>query len=143
MVYLPTWAKTVDGVYLAQEPLAVVSVRDTPELELAFKEKFLHGNPRIPRPDFRALKPIFETHAGVKSWSSFERGAASWSVTERDGIYEICIGRRCRNGGWEDDHERKVIFPPGTTLDEACRRIVEIIQAEAGAIRPRSIHPGS
>lgn len=132
LVYLPTWAETVDGVNVAQEPVAVIPVGDTSAFRLALRDRFLRGNPKIPRPNFRTMIPFFVTHAGVKSWSAFERGMTTWSIEEIKGIYSVYFCYRNRDKLWVRDPDRKVTLPPGTSLDDACRRIVETIQAEAG-----------
>ena len=132
IVYIPTMEKTVDGIYVASEPIAVVPVDNTDELQRAFRETFSLGNPIVPRVDFRKDKrPDVRQYAGVKTWAAFERGTTAWSIAEKEGVYDICICRRHRDGGWIDDLDQKVTFPPGTNIDEVCARIVEIIQAKA------------
>jgi len=61
---------------------------------------------------------------------AFARGATPWSIEEENGIFQI-IGRQRTPGGWVDDPEQTIDFPPGTTLDQAIDRMIAILQQTA------------
>jgi len=125
-------AKTIDGLYITVEPIAVLPVGNTQGFSQVLHDMMLRGNPTIPRVDFRTYnEPGLLEATGLKSWTTFYRGNNVWSVDESDGIYSICVNRREKHGGWVDDLSQKITFPSGTSLDEVCARIVEIVQAKA------------
>jgi hypothetical protein len=131
-VLIPTFGRVDKGLYRDIEPVAVVDVSDTGALRQAFHETIARGNP--PTPYYPRggpyPQPVVVKHAGVKSWSAFARGASPWNIKESDGIYQI-VGHLKGPSGWVEDHERRIEFPPGTTLDQVIDRMIVILQEEA------------
>jgi hypothetical protein len=70
-------------------------------------------------------------YAGVRSWGAFNRTARSWSIKERDGIYQIVGQQKGPRGGFVDDPEQTVAMPPGSTADDVIERMIAILQAAA------------
>jgi hypothetical protein len=133
VVYVPTVAKTFAGFYLGMDPVAVVPVSHTADLRRALQETIARGNPRVSTPSRGNFPPpVTLKYAGVKSWAAFERSALNWTIVKKGGAYHIKIGRRRREGGWEDDPDQIITLPPGSGVDEVCDRMVAILQAHAG-----------
>jgi hypothetical protein len=131
-VFIPTFGRVPGGPYRDIEPVAVVEVSDTEGLRRAFRETIARGNPPVgpyPRPN---PPPVVVKCAGVKSWGAFARGALPWSIEEENGIIQI-IGRRRIPDGWVEDPAQEIIFPPGTTMDDAIDRMIAILQDVARA----------
>jgi hypothetical protein len=134
VVYMCVFAKTEAGFYRAIEPVTFVPVSQTAELHRAVAETIACGNPIIPTPRYEeksAIESIILKHAGVKTWSAFERGALSWMMREKNGIYQIVGQRKGEYGGWVDDPEQTTTFPSGTSIDQAIDRLIEILQEAA------------
>src|SRR5579862_553763 len=136
-VYIPTEAFTPDRLYVAIEPVSVAPVGDLEALRRALVEAVLRGNPTIPTPDFsKGYKPILLKYADAKTWSAFERGAFTWDIEEKRGIYRIVPGRRAADRGWEDDLDNAIVLPPGTTVEQLCARAASVIQDRAKNLDP-------
>ncbi len=132
-VYLPTMGQMDKGFYRDIEPVAVVSVADEEGLSRALRDTINRGNPTVRSlgPDAYP-EPIVLKYAGAKNWSAFERGALTWSIRERNGIYRIVGQQLHRSGkGWQDDPEQTITFPPGTTTDDVIERMIVILQDAA------------
>jgi hypothetical protein len=78
--------------------------------------------------------PVLLKYAGVKTWSTFARGASHWSIKEKDGKYQIVGHRTHRDGYWVEDSDQKTDFPPGATVDEVVERMIVILQDAAEVI---------
>ena len=117
-VFIPTFGRVPGGPYRDIEPVTVVEVSDIDSLRQASAGK------SASRP------PVVLKHAGVRSWGAFARGATPWSIEEENGIFQI-IGRQRTPGGWVEDPEQTIDFPPGTTLDQAIDRMIAILQQTA------------
>ena len=133
IVYIPTWARTTDGLYVTVAPIEVLPVGNTVELLRAFEEAIGRGNPVVPAPDFRNRDPSTDVcrYVGVKNWSTFERGLTRWTIAAKDGVYQIKTGHRQPDRSWQDDPDQRIIFPLETTIAQVCARIVAIIQEKA------------
>ncbi len=141
MVYVPTVAQAEAGGHLGYfmniDPVEVVSVTDTENLQRAIKAAINKGNPVVPAPTRDTFpKPVLPKYAKVKSWSAFERGTLPWTIEEKSGIYQIAPGRKRPDRGWEDDPTKIESLPPGTTLDEVARRVVALVQSSASVASP-------
>ena len=75
--------------------------------------------------------PVVLKHAGVKTWSAFERGMLFWEITDEDGAFRIAEQRKQSNSMWNDDPEKTITFPPGSTTDQVIERMVSILQEAA------------
>jgi hypothetical protein len=133
VVYVPTVAKTVAGFYLGVDPVAVVPVSHTADLRRALQETIARGNPRVLTPTRRNFPPpVTLKYAGVKTLAAFERGTLTWDMEKNGKVYQIKIGRKHPEGGWEEDPDQIITLPPGSGVDEVCDRMVAILQAHAG-----------
>lgn len=134
VVYIPTQGMISKGLYLDIEPVSVVPLSNTDALRAAFADTIARGNPLTPHPQPpEALPPLLPKYAGVKSWSAFSRGTATWAIGERDGIFYITGYRRSGSGGWEPDRETRETFPAGTRSAEVIDRMITILQEAARA----------
>src|ERR1700751_4039882 len=94
VVYVPTVAKLQTGAYTDIEPVAVVPVANKEALRHAFMDVIARKNAIVPNPPKDDWPPpVLLKYAGVKTWSAFARGAATWSIDETDGKFQI-IGYR-------------------------------------------------
>ncbi len=132
VVYVPTMGKMDKGFYRGVEPVAVVSVSNSEALHQALAATIARGNPDVPKLRRREWPPpVLLKYAGVKSWSAFERGMLLWSVTEKDGTFQIAGQRKQPDGMWRGDPEQTITFPPGSTADDVIERIIAIVQDAA------------
>jgi len=76
--------------------------------------------------------PVLLKYAGVKSWSAFERGMSLWTIEDDGTSFRIAGQKRQLNRMWNDDPEKIVAFPPGSTEDQVIERMIAILQ---GAVR--------
>jgi hypothetical protein len=134
VVYVPTLAHLVpNSGYVAREPITVVPVSDTTALRRAFLETIAKGNPTLPvhlKPDYNSPS-VVQSRAGIKSRSAFERTTLSWSIDEKDGEYRILTYRRHHGGGRVVDSDQTIVLPRGSGVEEACDRMIELVQAAA------------
>ncbi len=134
IVYVPTVAKTKAGFYMNREPVAVVPAANTAALRRALHDVMARGNAIIPTPKRNAYPPpVLPKYAGEKTWPAFMRGASEWSIMEKNGNYQIVPYRKNPKGGesWVEDRDRKIEFPPGSTVDGVIERMVAIVQDAA------------
>lgn len=132
IAYIPTMGKMDKGFYRAVEPVAVVAVSNTEPLRQALEAAITRGNPPVPmlkRSEWSP--PILLKHAGVKSWSVFERGMQLWDLNEKDGIYQIAGNTKQPNGMWKEDPEQITTFPPHASPDDVIDRMIVILQNAA------------
>ena len=132
VVYIPTMAKILSGGYQEIDPVAVVPVSETISLSRALKENIARGNPTIEKyspSDYS--KAVVLKHAGVKSFSTFARGAQTWTIVLKDGAYEIRGQRKRPDRGWEQDPNNIIIFPAGTAEDRVIGEMIQILQKAA------------
>jgi hypothetical protein len=133
-VYLPTTVNQGIAVYMDVDPVTVVPVADTEHLKRAMLNTIPKENPfRAPTVEDARKPPVILKYTGDKSWSAFMRGASSWSIYEKDGIFQIRPYRIHPKGYWEVDRGRSIEFPPGSVLDEVIDRMIAILQSAAGA----------
>jgi hypothetical protein len=131
-VYIPTVGKVEGGPYRQIEPVAVLPVSHAVDLQHAFEETMMRGNPAIPnlaRADHG--DPVILKYAGVKTYSAFGRGAQYWMIEENQGAYQIIGQRKIVPRGWVDDPKQTVRFPAHTELDVVIRRMIVILQEAA------------
>ncbi len=79
-----------------------------------------------------APHPVLK-YSGFKTWGAFEREAQLWELKQGDGGYILHRWRRARGGGYETDRPRYEHLPEGTTLEAACRRLIEGMEADTVA----------
>lgn len=132
VVYVPTVAKLQTGAYTDIEPVAVVPVSNTESLRRAFPDAIARKNAIVPNPPKDDWPPpVLLKYAGVKTWSAFARGAAQWSIKEKDERYQIVGHRTHRDGYWVEDSDQTTDFPPGATVDDVVERMITILQGAA------------
>lgn len=132
IAYVPTVAQAESGGHLGYfmdiEPVIVVPATERETLKRAIIERMIKGNPIVPAPTRDGFpKPILPKYANVKSWSAFENNALLWTISKKDGDYNISPQRKRPDRGWEDDLERLESLPPGTTLDAAAERLATLV----------------
>jgi hypothetical protein len=131
IVYVPTVGKR-GGAYTEIEPVSVASVANTEVLRRAFLNAIGRKNVAVPLVKGKWPPPLLPKYAGVKSWSAFARGALTWNIVENEGDYQIVGHRVHQDGYWVEDHDQKIKFPPGTTVDAVIDRMIAILQEAAG-----------
>jgi hypothetical protein len=131
-VYLPTMGKMDKGFYRGVEPVAAVTASNAYALRQALADAIARGNPEVPMLRRREWPPpVVLKYAAVKNWSVFERGMRLWSITEREGNFQIVEQKKQSDRMWRDDPDQIVSFPPGTPTDEVIDRMVAILQDAA------------
>src|SRR3989442_938141 len=99
--YIPTVAQTEAGFYLDVEPVSVALASDSKAVQSTIKEAIKRGNPIVPAPSRSSFpRPVVLKYANLKSWSAFEREASCWTITEKDGCFEIKGALKAASGGW-------------------------------------------
>jgi hypothetical protein len=132
IVYVPTMGKMDKGFYRGVEPVAVIPASNADALYQALTATIARGNPHVPMLRRREWpSPVVLKYAGVKSWPAFERGMRLWSITEREGKFQIAEQKKQSDRMWRDDTRQLVEFPPGTSADEVVHRMVAILQDAA------------
>lgn len=133
-VYLPTTLNQGIARYINTDPVAVVPVMDTERLRRAMRETIPEENAfRAPTVEDARKPPVILKYTGDKSWSAFMRGASSWSIYEKDGIFQIEPYRVHPKGYWEPDRDQFIKFPSGTPIDAVIDRMIAILQHAASA----------
>ena len=128
MLYVPTVARTESGLYLDVEPVGVAAATDADAVRKVVRSAIERGNPAIPTPARGAFpKPVVLRHAGMQSWSEFERATSSLAVAHRDGRFRIIPRRKGDEGGWEDDVSATEVLDPSAGSEDVARRIVVLI----------------
>jgi hypothetical protein len=130
IVYVPTVGRR-GGAYADIEPVMVVPVGNSEGLRRAFLDVIAKKNVAVALLMGKRPLPVVLKHAGVQSWSTFARNALTWNIIENEGTYKI-VGHRLHSGGyWVEDKDRKIEFPPETTLDMVIDCMITILQAAA------------
>lgn len=132
-VYVPTMGQMGKGFYRGVEPVAVVSVIDTPALRQALKAAVVRGNPAVSQPQRRQdwPPPVLLKYANVNSWSVFERGLLFWTLTNESETFQISGQRKQPDGMWNDDPKQMITFPPDASADSVIDHMIAILQDAA------------
>ena len=131
-VFLPTMGKMDEGFYRGVEPVTAVAASDAAGVRRALQTTMARGNPTVPMLRRGTIPPpVLLKHAGLKSWSQFEKGMRFWTIKERSGTFRIAGQRRELNGGWKEDPEQTIDFGSGASLDEVIDRMIAILQEAA------------
>lgn len=129
LVYIPTVGKVEGGPYRQIEPVVVLPVSHAVDLQHAFEETMMRGNPTIlnlARADHG--DPVILKYAGVKTYSAFVRAAQYWMIEEDQGVYQIAGQRKLAPRGWVDDPKQTETFSAHAKPDEVVRRMIAILQ---------------
>jgi hypothetical protein len=130
IVYLPTMGKMGEGFYRGVEPVAVVPAANIEELRQTLLALAARGNPSVPMLRRSEHPPaVLLKYARVKTWSAFDRSASLWSISEKDGSYEIHGYKTHPSGrGSVRDPNQKTTFPQGSTVGQVIDRMIRILQ---------------
>src|SRR5579863_9994933 len=138
IVYVPTLARVDRSYYSSIEPVAVVPLSNTEALRRALLDTIARGNPAVPRlQSGESYSPITLRYAGVKNWSTFERGTSYWQIEENDGIFRIVAHQKAQRSweedrkakkGWKEDETRSETFPKDTSAIQVVDRMIQILQ---------------
>jgi hypothetical protein len=134
VVFVPTTGKLdEEPIYREMEPIEVAPLSNPDEVRRALLSAIARGNPSAPRyTPGNFPPPAVLKYAGVKSWSTFERGTSAWAIEQTDGAYQIVGHRRhAKKGYWEQDPQQKLKFPPGTSVEAVIDRMIAILQDAA------------
>jgi hypothetical protein len=137
VVHIPTTYKIAsEGFFCEHAPLTSVPVEQTETLRQAVLDAIERGNPLMNRDEFGTLSrsraaPMLAA-TGARSWNALDRQMqGSWSVTDRNGVYEIRVDQPMQPRGWHEDKTKRVEFPPGTPVDDVITRLIAMIQERA------------
>lgn len=130
IVYVPTVGRR-GGAYTDIEPVAVVPIANSEALRHAFVDAIARQNVAVPLQKGQWPPPVVLKYAGVKSWGAFARDASAWNIEEHEGRYRIVGNRKHPDGYWVEDHEQKIEFPSGTTIEAVVDRMIAILQQAA------------
>jgi hypothetical protein len=137
VVYIPTsYLVERGGPFFEGEPLESVSVEQTKRLRLAFLAAIDRGNAPISRAQvaaFRAVNtPPMLVATGARSWNALDKEMkGSWSIVEKDGVYQIRVDQPMEPRGWHEDKAKRVEFPLGTPVEAVIDRLIAMIQERA------------
>lgn len=124
--FVPVVAQADAGYFVDIEPVATIALDDPAGLASSIDAVIDKGNPRIPsfaRSEFP--RPVVLAPAGVKSWATFERKAACWTVTREAGDTVVTASGRGADGKWVDDPSSTVRV---STSDGAAGIVAVILQ---------------
>src|SRR3954463_14722314 len=130
-VYVPTLVRVEAGFYLEIEPVDVVALNQRQKLVAVLRNAMQRELPVVPTPtrdDFP--KPVILKYAKVRSLRQFEREAKRWRISAIDQRYTLTPYRLRPDSGWEEDTEKEILLPNGTTLDAMLEELVERLQRE-------------
>jgi hypothetical protein len=132
ILYVPTMGKMGEGFYRGVEPVAVVALSNTAEVQRALQTAIARGNPIVPMLPRREIPPpVLLKYAGVKSWSEFERGMKFWNIKDSDGVFQISGQAKQPEGYWKPDPKQTITFPQGAAIDDIIDRIVALLRDAA------------
>jgi hypothetical protein len=131
IVYIPTMAKMDHGFYRGVEPVDVVPISNMEAFRKALAAAIARGNPPVPIPLRRDWPPpVLLKYAGVRNWSTFERGMMFWGVQKKK--VGVLIARQKKTDGiWKDDPTRIVTLPLNADVGEVIARMAIILQDAA------------
>jgi hypothetical protein len=137
VVHIPTSYRVGrGGFYYEHTPLESIPVEQTGRLRQAIMTAIERGNPPISRAEVRALSngknsPMLAA-TGARSWDTLDRQMiGSWSITDRNGVYEIRVDQPMEPRGWHEEKAKRVEFPPGTSIEDVIERLIAMIQERA------------
>lgn len=133
VAHIPTSYAIEKGFYFEHTPLQSVPVEQTDRLHQAILTTIERGNPPISRDKVRALSgsknPPMLAATGARSWYALDRQMnGSWSIVEKDGLYQIRVNQPMDSHGWHEDEAKRVQFPPGTPVEDVITRLIAMIQ---------------
>jgi len=131
-LFVPTTGLVDGGILRDVEPVAVVAVSNAEAVRDVLRATIARGNPATAHfPRGKYPQPAVLKYAGVKTWSAFARGTGSWTIQQKDGIYQIVGYRKHAKGYWVEDPDQEIEFPAGTKIDDVIDRMISILQDAA------------
>jgi hypothetical protein len=135
IVHIPT-SHDVGSFFYEGNPIASVPVEQTKELRQAIVTAIGYGNPLMSRDQARALihskNPPLLKVTGARSWHVLDRDTTGlWSLTDRNGVYEIRVDEPMEPRGWHEDKAKRLSFPAGTQVEKVIDRLIAMIQDRA------------
>lgn len=131
-VLVPTRVETTVGVGMEIDPVDVIYVGNTAELNRAILTTIAKGNPIVPHPSQEEMsKPItFFKKLGFKSYKALNHEAITWDIRYKDDVYQIEFWQRdTKNGrGYVPDLSETITFPSNTPVESVVDKLIEIIQ---------------
>ena len=137
VVHIPTSYRVAsDGFSYEHTPLESVPVEQTERLYQTILAAVGRGNPPMSRDEFGNLSTSKTTPmlmaTGARSWHALDREMkGSWSITDRNGFYEIRVDQPMQPRGWHEDKAQRIEFPPGTPVEDVITRLIAMIQERA------------
>lgn len=133
IVYIPTSYAIHEGFYCQDAPIQIVKAEETQNLLGAIRIAAERGNPPITKDEasqrWAAKEGAYLKATGARSWNKLDRERTGlWSLVERNGLYQIHVDCPMKPRGWHEDKSKRVVFPDGTSAEEAIIRPVEMIQ---------------
>jgi hypothetical protein len=134
VVQVPTSYIVVrDGFFVTDTPLESVPVKQTERLRQAIQAAIERGNPSISRDEARVRlhrkdDPLLQA-TGARSWFALDRETKGlWGLIEKDGLYQIRVSQPMKTHGWHEDETKRVLFPPGTAIEDVIDRLIMMMQ---------------
>jgi hypothetical protein len=136
--YIPTIG---DGpiAHVDVEPVEVVPVLETEALGAAIRRTIARGHPKVNATP-AAKDWVLLKHTKVRSRSALEQIAKYWHLMEYRNHYEVQQWKCYPTGGWIPDKDREEVLPSGTSLEDAVKRFVEVLQSSlSGDWNPKRV----
>ncbi len=134
IVPLPTVRQIPRSFSCETEPVQVAAASDVAAVADAFGRAIALGNPSITDGEDAAF-PSWATvdRTGVKSWTTFARGALSWSLRTdpKTGEHRMHANVPLKRGGWTEDPVALFSLTPDTPVAEVARRAAEVVHNAA------------
>lgn len=127
--YVPTVAKTDAGFFVDVPPVSVVALSDRQTLIGVLERAISSGNVsiRTPRRDQYPSVPAVAAAAGLKSWSTFEKGSRCFAIYKTAAGYEIPLLKMADTGGWKEVSGAGRVLSSSTSPVEVATCAVEQI----------------
>jgi hypothetical protein len=123
--FVPTVARTDAGFFLDIDPVAMLAENDRESLIQAIVRSIATGNPLVPTPARSAYQtPAVVRAAGVKTWSTFEKGARCYTLYRTEREFEIPVMERAEDG-WMENRGNSKKFLLSSSHEEVARALVE------------------
>ena len=137
IVHIPTsYVVERGGPFFEGAPLESVPIEETRRLRLALLAAMDRGNAPISRAEVAAfrtanMRPMLAA-TGARSWYDLDkRMEGSWSLVEKDGVYQIRVDQPMKPRGWHEDKTKRAEFAPGTPVEDVIDRAIAMIQERA------------
>jgi hypothetical protein len=121
---------TTAGFYMGIEPIRIVDINDIALLAQAIQDTITRGNPVIPTPlRHEYKKPAILGLTGTRSWKTFERQSACFTISRENDSDVINESGRGVNGEWDPVASQTHRLPAGSSPREIAEFIVQRVQS--------------